>query len=228
MTAKLTSGDDSVLPKEPTRAAQYVRKSTDYQKYSTTNQSEINHLYARQHGMEIIRTYADEGISGLNFERRHALQQLIADIQSHKADFSIILVYHVSRWGRFQDIDESAYYEFICRRAGIDVRYCAEQFENDGSLISTIAKNIKRVMAGEFSRELSIKVFAGQMRIGKLGFRLGSRPGYGLRRYSSTKVVWQNACWHRASGKVFRPTMSYLCPAHRTRWRSCGLSIHCS
>ena len=47
--------------------------------------------------------------------------------------FGAILVYDVSRWGRFQDADESAYYEFSCREAGIAVHDCAEQFENEGS-----------------------------------------------------------------------------------------------
>lgn len=72
------------------------------------------------------------------------------------ADFNFILVYDVSRWGRFQDADESAYYEYICKRAGINVAYCAEQFENDGSPVSTIVKGVKRAMAGEYSRELSV------------------------------------------------------------------------
>jgi DNA invertase Pin-like site-specific DNA recombinase len=88
----------------------------------------------------------------------------------------------VSRWGRFQDADESAYYEYICRRAGIQVAYCAEQFENDGSPVSTIVKGVKRAMAGEYSRELWAKVFAGQCRLIKLGFRQGGPAGYGLRR----------------------------------------------
>jgi DNA invertase Pin-like site-specific DNA recombinase len=90
---------------------------------------------------------------------RRALQQLIKDVEAGIADFQIILVYDVSRWGRFQDADESAYYEYICRRAGIQVAYCAEQFENDGSPVSTIVKGVKRAMAGEYSRELSAKVF---------------------------------------------------------------------
>jgi DNA invertase Pin-like site-specific DNA recombinase len=94
----------------------------------------------------------------------------------------MILVYDVSRWGRFQDADESAYYEYICKRAGISVQYCAEQFENDGSPVSTIVKGVKRAMAGEYSRELSAKVFAGQCRLIELGFRQGGPPGYGLRR----------------------------------------------
>jgi len=42
------------------------------------------------------------------------------------AYLSVILVYDVSRWCRFQDVDESAYYECICKRAGINFAYCAE------------------------------------------------------------------------------------------------------
>ena len=37
-------------------------------------------------------------------------------------------------------------------------------------------------MAGEYSRELSAKVFIGQCRLIELGFRQGGSPGYGLRR----------------------------------------------
>ena len=135
------------------RAAQYVRMSTEHQQYSTENQGDKIREYAARRNIEIVRTYADEGKSGLRINGRQALQQLIADVQSGKADFQIILVYDVSRWGRFQDADESAYYEYICRRAGIQVAYCAEQFENDGSPVSTIVKGVKRAMAGEYSRE---------------------------------------------------------------------------
>jgi hypothetical protein len=88
----------------------------------------------------------------------------------------------VSRWGRFQDADESAYYEYICRRAKIEVHYCAEEFQNDGSPVSTIVKGVKRAMAGEYSRELSAKVFIGQCRLIELGFHQGGSPGFGLRR----------------------------------------------
>jgi len=164
------------------RAAQYVRMSTEHQQYSTENQGDKIREYAARRNIEIVRTYADEGKSGLRIDGRQALQQLIADVQAGKADFQIILVYDVSRWGRFQDADESAYYEYICRRARIQVAYCAEQFENDGSPVSTIVKGVKRAMAGEYSRELSAKVFAGQCRLIELGFRQGGPAGYGLRR----------------------------------------------
>jgi len=80
--------------------------------------------------------YSDEGKSGLNIEGRDSLTQMIKDVQSGTAQFSCILVYDVNRWGRFQDADQSAYLEYICRQAGVAVHYCAEQFENDGSPVA--------------------------------------------------------------------------------------------
>lgn len=164
------------------RAAQYVRMSTEHQKYSTENQAETIAAHAERQGFEIVRTYEDSGKSGLTLEGRLSLQRLIADVRNHNADFAAILVYDISRWGRFQDADQSAYYEYMCRKGGIQVHYCAEQFENDGSLTSNMLKAVKRVMAGEHSRELSVKAFAGQCRLIGLGFRQGGPAGYGLRR----------------------------------------------
>ncbi|MGZ3278031.1 MAG: recombinase family protein, partial [Caulobacteraceae bacterium] len=164
------------------RAAQYVRMSTEHQKYSTENQAAVIAKYAEVRGFEIVRTYEDSGKSGLRIDGRHSLQRLISDVSGGRADFDAILVYDVSRWGRFQDADEPAHYEFICRVAGIEVHYCAEQFENDGSIGATLIKSLKRAMAGEYSRELSVKVFNGQSRLITLGFRQGGPAGYGLRR----------------------------------------------
>lgn len=156
--------------------------STEHQKYSTSNQADAIARYAAERGLTICRTYADDGKSGLRLDGREALQRLIEDVRCGETDFGTILVYDISRWGRFQDADESAYYEFICKEAGIRVQYCAEQFENDGSLSATIIKSMKRAMAGEYSRELSAKVFAGQCRLVALGFRQGGAAGFGLRR----------------------------------------------
>ena len=163
-------------------AAAYVRMSTEHQQYSTSNQMDVIRDYATRRGMVIVTEYSDEGKSGLNIQGRDALAQMIKDVQSGEAKFAHILVYDVSRWGRFQDADESAYYEYICRRAGVTVHYCAEQFENDGSPVSTIVKGVKRAMAGEYSRELSSKVFQGACRLIQMGYKQGGAAGYGLRR----------------------------------------------
>src|SRR5712664_1437464 len=165
------------------RAAQYVRMSTDYQRYSIENQAAVIATYARLHDLSIVKTYRDAGESGLRLKNRAGLKALLDDVQSGRANYRHILVYDVSRWGRFQDADESAHYEFICKKAGVRVEYCAEGFENDGSFVSTIAKSLKRAMAGEYSRDLSTKVFAGQCRLSHLGFFQGGLPSFGLRRY---------------------------------------------
>nr|WP_283815376.1 recombinase family protein [Bradyrhizobium liaoningense] len=168
--------------KSSCRAAQYVRMSTDHQQYSIENQAAVIATYAELHNLTIVHTYRDEGESGLKIDNRQGLIQLIDDIRSDQADFGYLLIFDVSRWGRFQDVDESAHYEFICRKAGVKVAYCAEQFDNDGSLLSSILKNIKRVMAAEFSRELSGRVHAASMRIASKGFRMGGREPFGLVR----------------------------------------------
>ena len=53
--------DDRNEPGEATslRAAQYVRMSTEHQKYSTENQADALAQYAQKHGIEIVRTYTD-------------------------------------------------------------------------------------------------------------------------------------------------------------------------
>ncbi|WFU69183.1 recombinase family protein [Bradyrhizobium sp. CB2312] len=100
---------------------------------------------------------------------------MINDVQLGAADFGNVLVRDVSRWGRFQDTDESAYYEFICKLAGVKVLYCAEVFDNDGSPMSGLWKNMKRLMAAEDSRNQSAKVFAG--RAGSPGLAIGWAVG---------------------------------------------------
>jgi DNA invertase Pin-like site-specific DNA recombinase len=142
---------------KPIRAVEYIRMSTDLQRYSVLNQQQRIAEYALLHGITVIRTYKDEGKSGLKINRREALQSLLDVVSTGRADFELILVFDISRWGRFQDSDESAYYEFICRAAGVKVIYCAERFENDGTPISNIMKGLKRVMAAEYSRSYQKK-----------------------------------------------------------------------
>ena len=84
--------------------------STEHQQYSMLNQADVIREYAKRRGFEIVKTYADEGKSGLNVAGRESLQRLLSDVQESRADFDVILVYDFSRCGRFQDADDSAYY----------------------------------------------------------------------------------------------------------------------
>ena len=167
---------------QPVPAAQYVRMSTEHQQYSLENQADAIRKYAALHDFEVTQTYSDSAKSGVILRNRPGLQQLLKDVVSTTTAYRAILVYDVSRWGRFQDTDEPAHYEFICRSAGIPIHYCAETFTNDGTLPSLIMKALKRTMAGEFSRELGVKVLEGQKRLAREGFKQGGLAGYGLRR----------------------------------------------
>ena len=121
-------------------AAQYLRMFTEHQQYSLENQSMAIQKYAESHSFEVVRTYTDTAKSGLVLKYRAGLQQLLQDVVSGTSGYWAILVYDVSRWGRFQDTDESAHYEFLCKSAGVQVHYGAETFANDGSLPSLIMK----------------------------------------------------------------------------------------
>jgi DNA invertase Pin-like site-specific DNA recombinase len=163
-------------------AAQYLRMSTNRQEYSLAFQQAAISSYAADHNFRIVTTYTDAGKSGLALRHRAGLSQLLKDALSGAQRFRAILVYDVSRWGRFQDSDESAHYEFICQRAGAAVHYCAETFANDGTMPSAMMKALKRAMAAEYSRELSEKVTLSMTRMVKDGLWPGAMPGYGLRR----------------------------------------------
>lgn len=163
-------------------AAQYLRMSTDHQQYSLDNQADAIATYAAQSGFRIVKTYSDAAKSGLRLTNRSGLKQLLQDVVVGQNEFSTVLVYDVSRWGRFQDNDEAAHYEYICKSSGVPVHYCAELFTNYDGALGWILKSLKRTMAGEYSRELSVKVRDGLFRLAKLGFKLGGSAPYGLRR----------------------------------------------
>ncbi|MGY4403958.1 recombinase family protein [Bradyrhizobium sp. USDA 3315] len=113
---------------------------------------------------------------------RDAPKQLLSDALATPRAFDAILVLDVSRWGRFQNPDQAGHYEFLCRQAGVRVVYCGEPFGEDVTPITTIVEHLKRVMASEYSRELSVKLLRAHRHQAQLGFRQGGALLYGFRR----------------------------------------------
>jgi DNA invertase Pin-like site-specific DNA recombinase len=109
------------LDQKASRAAQYVRVSTDHQRYSIENQAAVIATYARLHDLTIIETYRDAGLSGLRLKNRTGLIRLLDDVQSRRAAFDYILVYDVSRWGRFKYNDQSAHNQFKIKKSWIKI-----------------------------------------------------------------------------------------------------------
>lgn len=171
---------DGCTPAIP--AAQYLRMSKDHQDYSIRNQARAIAAYAAERGFNIVKTYTDPGESGLTLRERPGLQALLAEVIKPKCPFKRVLVLDVSRWGRFQNPDQAGAYEFLCWEAGAPVVFCREVFENDGSPVMALLKQIKRVQAAEFSRELSQKVLYAQLLQAKVGHKLGGHRRYGFER----------------------------------------------
>lgn len=156
--------------------------STDHQKYSTDNQLDAISGYAAKNGIEIVRVYADEGKSGMRAKGRDAFLTMIHTIVDGKADFDLIVAYDHSRWGRFQGDHEAAYYAYRCLDAGVEVHFCAGGFPNEMGPLSELMWTISSMQARNYSRDLSSKVWVGQCRLIRMGYRQGGPPGYGLRR----------------------------------------------
>ena len=188
--------------------------SDEAQQYSIDNQQAAISEYAANCGFVIVKTYADRGKSGVVAKNRKALAELLKDVVGGQATFRAILVYDVSRWGRFPNNDEGAYYEFLCAKAGIPLHYCTEPFRNDGTAISSLLKALKRSMAAEFSRELGDKVTRGKTRLVQMGFWVGGPAGYGYRRLAcSLPRALLKARWDMANTRASRLTVLYWSPA---------------
>jgi len=202
----------TATPNTLTPAAQYLRMSTDDQKCSMPLQISSIEKYAQRHGYILTKTYIDSGKSGVVLKHRNGLNELLQDVITRKATYRAILVHDVSRWGRFQDPDEGAYYEFLCKQSGIPVLYCAEAFQNDLSLSNSVLKALKRNMAAEYSRDLSVKCFRGQKRLAQLGFRVGAAAGYGLRRLAVSADGKRKAILRRGEYKSLLTDRVVLIP----------------
>ena len=198
-----------LTPESLTPAAQYLRASTGLQTYSLESQAECIANFARARGYEVIATYSDGDRSGLDLIGRPGLQQLLAQALSPSPGFKTILVFDVSRWGRFQDLDQGAHYEFLCRQAGIAVEYCAEPFDNDGSPEADLIKQIKRSIAAEYSRELSSRITHAKRRIAAKGFLHGGCAPFGFRRLVVDRTGRRVA--------VLRAGERKIAAGHRTR-----------
>ena len=56
--------------------------------------------HATGHNLTVCRTYADEGVSGLEIKNRPGLRKLVLDVLRRAADLSMVLAYDIARWAR--------------------------------------------------------------------------------------------------------------------------------
>jgi DNA invertase Pin-like site-specific DNA recombinase len=164
--------------------AYYRHSAEDKQENSVAIQRHHTEKFAREHNIEIIHEDVDEGKSGL-LANRPAFERLFADwIENPQAPhFDFVLVYDVSRWGRFQDQDQAGYFVYLCKKRGKEVVYVSRGFpDSTNQLISSLETSIQRYMAAEYSRQLSDKVFYGCIKVSEQGYSAGGKAVYGMAR----------------------------------------------
>ena len=175
----------SLDPKPKRRAIAYYRHSAeDKQENSVPIQKEHTEKFAKENDIEIIHFEADEGKSGLLADRPGFKRLFVNWIRNPAAPaFDYILVLDVSRWGRFQDQNEAAHYEYECKLNGKKVIYISRGFpKEERQLLSHLQNSVERYMAAEYSRQLSDKVFYGCVKVSEQGFSAGGTACYGMAR----------------------------------------------
>ncbi len=169
----------------PKKAVAYYRHSAeDKQENSVPIQREHAEKFSLTHNIEIIHEEADEGKSGLSSDRPAFKRLLTEWVENPDApDFDYVLVLDVSRWGRYQDMDEAAYLQYRCTQSGKKVIYIKHGLpKEDGELSAHLQISIERYMAAEYSKQLSEKVFYGCMKVSEQGYSAGGTACYGMTR----------------------------------------------
>jgi len=167
------------------RAIAYYRHSAeDKQENSVAIQRDHAQKLAKENNIEIIHEEADEGKSGLSADRA-GFQKLLSNwvLNDEAPAFEYILVYDVSRWGRFQNPDEAAMYQYQCTKRGKKIIFVDKGMPREGQdLGAHLLTAVERYMAADYSRQLSNKVFYGSAKVSEQGYSAGGTACYGMSR----------------------------------------------
>lgn len=167
------------------KAVAYYRHSAeDKQENSVAIQRTHIQEFAQTNNIDIIHEAIDEGKSGLS-ANRPGFDQLFREfiLNPNAQPFDYVLVFDVSRWGRFQDQDEAAFWEYRCKKQGKQVVYVSKGFsKEENQLLSHLQISIERYMAAEYSRALGEKVFYGSVKVSEQGFSAGGSAPFGMAR----------------------------------------------
>lgn len=161
------------------RAIAYLRKSTDIQEASLEQQKEKIIQFAKEHSIAVIEFFAEEAC-GENVEARPQFRRMIECCKSEVV-FQYVLVYDISRWGRFENPKESVYWEVEIEKAGRKLVFISEGFKDD-SIGTSITNFVKSAEASEYLKNVRRQTKRGMIYNAQQGFWMGGRPPYGYSR----------------------------------------------
>lgn len=113
------------------RAVAYYRHSSQDQENAMTRQQEQVRQFADEHGLKIIKEFADCGKTGRVRGDGDGFTDLMENWVKERSDFHYVLCVDASRWGRFQDIDVSTHCDADCERHGKEVVFTSALMQSD-------------------------------------------------------------------------------------------------
>jgi len=164
------------------KGAIYIRMSTELQTESPENQERQLRDFAAAYGIEVVKVYADLGVSGMTAEGREQFLALIDDVENERNEFNIVLYLDESRWGRFVNSRDAEYYRMVVERKNVICHSCDKPLTLTNTLADRFMTMFRDESASDYCRQLSQKVFIGQCNLVTKGYRQGGTAGFGLRR----------------------------------------------
>ena len=171
----------------PLRVTFYARVSTDsdYQLNSLDNQIDyyINFIKSKS-CWTFIDGYIDEGVTGVNVDKRTCFKKMIMDAKLNK--FDLIITKEVSRFAR--DLEDSIHYIRELKSSGVGVFFENQNintFDDNSELILNIMFNL----AQDESRKLSSRIKFGHKRAIEKGHVLGSSNITGYKKDNCRLII---------------------------------------
>lgn len=147
------------------RAVIYARKSTDDNREksaadkSIATQEQQSRAYAKRKGWKVVEVFADDGISGGEFEKRAGLQSMMAKLVLKPRPFDVVLTVALDRLGR--DTIYTPYYIDRITSAGVRIFIVLEDQEvMNETTTDRIILSVRSAGAEEHRIQTSIKTRA--------------------------------------------------------------------
>ncbi len=170
------------------RCLVYARCSTESQDASIPDQMETIDRERKRLSVEpVVPAFVDDGLKGHD-ETRPALRAILAYVRSHpnpvrtNADFIPILVYDVSRFGRFDDPKKVFAYFVEVERSGYEFYSVTERIRSRGNIADFVQLIIKGEQAYDYSVNLSKYAMRTGCQLARTGWWPGGSPPYGYDR----------------------------------------------
>ena len=150
---------------------------------SISNQRKILQRYIKEHKLNLIREYVDDGVSGTTFERP-GFCEMLQDIENQ--NINMVITKDLSRLGR--DYIKTGFYieDYFPKR---NVRYVAVTDEVDTYIDSTNndITPFKAIMNDMYAKDISKKIRSVYKEKQKSGEYLCSIPAYGYKKHPTIK-----------------------------------------